>query len=500
MIIQLKHRALTSDQLVANEECRKNVLRGLNILIKDAFRSFNYIDLGRLQKYYDQNDISERDLQGTRVYLFKGFKTAFEVYASGVKLLVNYNTRIVRQKTLYEEYLDRKQQGQSDESIAEELIYKRSVLTTYGNHKLYVIDGVEWNMRPTDAFPNKEFKNYMDYFQKRYKVDVRFKDQFVLLSIQKVRQPDRTFRQEKIYLLPELVRATGLTDEMRSNFKIMQALSKDTIKNPHERFSLTDDIVDKLNERIAKNSNKSIFVEMNKNTAVPGLVMPPPQITGRNGANFAIKNDRIDVGQISEPFKLTNWILVYEKFTEENSHTVIDNFFKACKRYQIQFTDANDYIDLNREKNAQKLLERIGKSRCPNPTLVMFFVTKKTSQVRFYSDVKRAFDKRGIVTQFFTSFNPHKDSQGLAKYSNILLQMALKCKQNLWSIDSQLKDTLILGADVCHGAKNSSVAAVVGLFGGSTLTQSYSACAIQNKNQEIMNSVAKMVLEITEHY
>ena len=497
VILKLTNDNIGNDKLVANENCRVPVLRCLNTYVKQMMKNLRMVEFGRQKKYYNVEKDIKLDLEGVKISLFKGFKTAFEVYASGPRLVVNYVCRVVREKTVLQEFNEQSGNFSDKETAALELIVGKTAITTYGNHRPYVIDGVDFKKKATDAFPDKKFKNFIDYFQTKYKVNITAKDQFMLYSINKVRQPDKSFIEETIWLLPELLRPTGLTDQMRKNFKMMQILSRETIRGPSDRFSMTNEHVKRINDELVKNGG---LLELDtKEPQVPALQLVPPQIFGNQKTVFSIRKDRIDVSAIAEPCKITNWVMVYEKSMEENSYVIVENFAKACKKFAIQYSDPTDYVVLQKMTTAENILNMVETSKCKKPSIVMFFVSKRSASERTYSSIKRVFDSKGIPTQFFVSFNPHKDTMGLAKYSNILLQMANKMKHNLWYIKCQAEKALILGADVCHAQRGNSVAAVVGMW-GDFLEESYSTSALHRQNQEVMHNLAQMVIEITEQY
>lgn len=49
-----------------------------------------------------------------------------------------------------------------------------------------------------------------------------------------------------IYLIPELCTLTGMSDEMRGDFKIMQEVAKYTKKTPNEKMNLINEIAKKI--------------------------------------------------------------------------------------------------------------------------------------------------------------------------------------------------------------------------------------------------------------
>lgn len=89
------------------------------------------------------------------------------------------------------------------------------MITRY-NNKPYEVSGVEFNMNPSSTFDfeGKEI-SYIEYYQLKYKEKITEVNQPLLFHLNK-----RTGM--KTYLIPELCRMTGLTEQMLADFKIMR--------------------------------------------------------------------------------------------------------------------------------------------------------------------------------------------------------------------------------------------------------------------------------------
>ena len=241
LLVQKKNDVSTVDSLTSDNSSRFQLLRFLNSSVKNIFSKLDFIELGRNKKYYNPKFMERVNSGDHKFMILKGYKTAFEVYEGGLKLMIDYSTRIIREYSLWEEIQFYKQANRSDEDIIEDCIKTKSVMTIYGSQRIFRIDEVLQKGRITDPFPDATFKNYADYFLKKYKIQLRFKDQFLLVHHKKIVDRDAkgnevSRRIEKIVLLPELVRATGLTDEMRSDFKIMKDIGQHTILDPRARM------------------------------------------------------------------------------------------------------------------------------------------------------------------------------------------------------------------------------------------------------------------------
>jgi hypothetical protein len=131
----------------------------------------------------------------------------------------------VRKNTLWDEYCYEWERGLSQERIIEEIMINQHVLADYGNERIYKIRGYEKKMTPRSPFPNPTYKSYADYYLKRYKLKIRDMDQFLVYAINRKRLPNREIIEEKIHLVPELLKPTGMTDFQRGSYQIMRQIS-----------------------------------------------------------------------------------------------------------------------------------------------------------------------------------------------------------------------------------------------------------------------------------
>lgn len=93
-----------------------------------------------------------------------------------------------------------------------------TVLTDY-NNKTYRIDDVDFNQSPSTKFETKNGpESFIDYYHRKYGIKIRDSKQPLLISKSKMKEI-RAGSSELIALIPELCRATGFTDEMRTDFK-----------------------------------------------------------------------------------------------------------------------------------------------------------------------------------------------------------------------------------------------------------------------------------------
>lgn len=100
------------------------------------------------------------------------------------------------------------------------------VLTDYNNNT-YRIEDVDFSTTPLSTFPKKDGTrvSYMEYYQKRYGITIRERNQPMLLTKNKPKSRQADQDGEDVFLVPELCRATGAsnfltTDKIYSIFTV----------------------------------------------------------------------------------------------------------------------------------------------------------------------------------------------------------------------------------------------------------------------------------------
>lgn len=127
----------------------------------------------------------------------------------------------MRQDTVYEILKSHMAAGGDWQEAFKRAVIGSVVLTGY-NNKTYRIDDVDFNASPSSTFESKDGpKSIVDYYSQRYNLNIRDKSQPLLVSKPKARDI-RANRDQILLLVPELCRATGLTDKQRANFTMMR--------------------------------------------------------------------------------------------------------------------------------------------------------------------------------------------------------------------------------------------------------------------------------------
>lgn len=124
----------------------------------------------------------------------------------------------MRTETIYDIMRRILQNGGDFQTAFSNEVLGMTILTDY-NNKTYRIDDIDFNVSPASEFDTKKGPvSFVDYYRKKYNINIRDRGQPMLMS--KPKDKDiRGGKSELIALVPELCRATGLSDQMRNNFQ-----------------------------------------------------------------------------------------------------------------------------------------------------------------------------------------------------------------------------------------------------------------------------------------
>lgn len=501
LLIERKNKKVdfSNIEFTANSGARMQMIRFLNTFVKNCLKTLNYYPWGRNLKYYNLDDYSE--VSKHSLTIFKGYATSVDVYEGGLKLLVDYSTRIIRDHNLMEDLIFYEVDLKNKEAVLDAVVGK-SFMANYGNNRIYRCDDVAFDVNITSPFPDKKYKNYEEYFMERYKVaKFKHRNQFFVVHKAKKWETDKNGQDvekiEIIFLVPELLLPTGLTDKMKADFHVMKDIGEHTIVRPDKRFPMIQNFTDKIDKAGVKNADFNFKIDSKSNKITGYSLRPPKVITGSSGQS--VKGDSINLEKVSKSVDINNWVLFYDKKNERDVDLVVDHLKKSSSRFGIKVNDPNDYILLSfkvNDNDFDNLISRAKKAGQPN---MLFFFCSKGTAGTLYRKAKKFYQRKGIASQFFVSFNPNKDKGNMAKFGKIVTQMVDKLGGKLWEVEIKVPDSIIAGADVYHGPKNKSVASLVTTY-GNNYENFFSTTKIQKKGVEIMQNMASMVLASVKNY
>lgn len=124
----------------------------------------------------------------------------------------------MRTETAYDILQNCYQNDRNVQQAFQDRMIGTTVLTSY-NNKTYRIDDVDFTINPMNTFVTRDGEvSYKAYYKRKYNIDIHDPRQPLLISKAKERDI-RAGLAPMISLVPELCRATGLTDRMKSDYK-----------------------------------------------------------------------------------------------------------------------------------------------------------------------------------------------------------------------------------------------------------------------------------------
>jgi aubergine-like protein len=471
------------------------VVQLYNILYRSSFRHLKLASIGR--NYFD---LSKRFKIGEDLEIAPGQQQT--LYKTKLGLVANRDIawKILRTESyltifhrLMEQYKGADLQKKFEQEVANKIAFLPHL-----NRTVY-ITGVNWKLNPLSLFQKDEKTkvSFKDYNRERYRVNITDMGQPML---------EQKKESGTSYYIPEMCHPTGLTDEMRADFRIMKDMVNATGLNPNDRFK---SIVHTMREN---NTNQSYVKSLEENgyqmkdtpIEVPARQLPTPQVIF--GSQVQEKPDtkygwNMNNKSLLREVSLTNWALVYpnmSRIPDDNPNHEINIMLDVFKRVSTGFgmkVDEPEYIPTKQNVDDY---ERAITGACElGKKFVVIVLPRKSTP--HYNKVKDICSKNNLLSQCIV-WNTIVARQGedrnklLNKVIKIAIQVATKLGGAPWTLDYELfKDTMIVGLDVHHSGeigtkKKKSVVGFCSTLGGDQ-SEFYSTQVIQTAGQEIVKAL-----------
>ncbi|XP_050489341.1 piwi-like protein Siwi isoform X1 [Bombus huntii] len=467
-------------------------LQFFNIIMRRCLELLKLQIVGR--DYYDAND--KIDVQGQRMELWPGYLTSIRQHENDILMCAEITHKVMRQQTVLDILNDcfRKNNDNYKKEF-ESLVLGLVVLTDYNNHT-YRISDIDYKVGPDSTFllKNGDPITYRDYYKSKYRITIREKRQPLLVTRARPRDR-RSGKCELIYLVPELCRATGLTDKMRENFGLMRSLADFTRVSPNARMTKLME----FNKRLL--SEPAIKTELdqwnlklsNRLLDIPARVLDAELIyLGNNCSVTAGKGGdwtrQLHRQSLFNPKKLRLWAVIYAHKIKDDVQNFV-HLIKTAASGMGSSISQPKYYEITDERSSaypdflENILGRV------KPELVLCVVPNNRSD-RYSAIKKKCIVDRHTPSQVFLEKNlTNKNVRTIA--TKVAIQMNCKLGGSPWSIELPDIDLMVVGFDVCHDTSNKTRdygAMVASLDKG--LTRYYSVTSAHNVGQELSNKFA----------
>ncbi|XP_015598594.1 piwi-like protein Siwi [Cephus cinctus] len=474
-----------------------------NVLMRKFLQHLKLQLIGR--DYYDAK--AKIQITEYMLDLWPGYITAIKQHDHGILLCAEISHKVMRQQSIWNLLEDARRRNGGDyraRFLAE--VIGMTVLTSY-NNKTYRVDDVVFDLTPESTFKlrNGESISYIDYYRTKYQIKIKERYQPLLLSQSKMKNR-QIGEKDIIYLVPELCRATGLTDEMRNNFRLMKSLANYTRIGPHARIQKLMSFNQRLHSEpaVAQDLKKWDLNLDKRLLSIQGRVLNQENIFfGRNkriiSGNEADWSKGFRGNHLLVTTQLNNWHYVGPSFVKRDADRFIENLIKASSPmgfivkpptfHDVRNENAGSYVDT---------LERIMRSF--QPQLVLCAVPNNRAD-RYSAIKKKCCIDRPVSNQVILTknLNPEKGAMSIA--TKIAIQLNCKLGGVPWSVEIPRSGLMVAGFDVCHDTihRNKDIGAMVASLDKS-FGRYYSAVTMHKNGEEMSNNLSTNMVDAAIKY
>ncbi|XP_014259810.1 piwi-like protein Siwi isoform X3 [Cimex lectularius] len=473
-----------------------------NILMRKCLDNLHLQMVGR--NFFDA--AARVEIKEYKMELWPGYLTSIRQHENNILMCAEITHKVMRRETALDLMYESMNRSRQDwKSVFENSIIGSVVLTEY-NNRTYRIDDIDFNTRPDSTFQlrNKEERTYIDYYLQRYEIRIRVKDQPMLVSRAKPREI-RAGMTEIIYLVPELCRLTGLTDDMRSNFQLMRALAEHTRVVPEARIQKLHKFSSRLKSTPSVQEdltqwNMKLSTDLVK---FNGRILPHEVITYGGSAHSDAGRDA-DWTKSMRNFPmlimgtLRNWAICYMSKSKPDVQSFIAALTKSA--ITLQFTIPQPIIKELNDDRSSTYVDAIDQLiSYKNPQLIMCIVPNNRAD-RYGAIKKKCCVDRAVPTQVVVAKN--LVSKGIMSITTkIAIQINCKIGGTPWTVSVPMNGLMVVGYDVCHDTTNkgrSFGAMVASLNKG--LSRYYSAATPHTSGEELSNDLSINIVKAVVKY
>ncbi len=132
------------------------------------------------------------------------------------------------------EYIFEMKHQRKNKAFIQKAVKGRSVVASYGNHRIYRIRDVDFTKSPRSQVEGMKM-SFIDYYKQNYAIKIKDTKQPLIVADDKEDKP--------LYLIPELCRMTGLDRKSKNDNKLMTKIASfklyESATNPKVNGAIT---------------------------------------------------------------------------------------------------------------------------------------------------------------------------------------------------------------------------------------------------------------------
>lgn len=466
-----------------------------NLILRDSMSALKLQNIRR--NFFDP--AAKKEIKNANLEILPGYLNSIRPYENdNILMCSEVIHKFFRKESVYDichELMKNERTKDTWKEILKKEIIGTVVLTEYTN-KTYQIDDIDYSMCAYSSFTKAdgESTTYAEYYKQKYGIIVEDVRQFMLVS--KSRERDiRAGQPEYIYLIPELCRATGMTDRMRNDFRLMQEISAHTRLNPqkrveslesfNKRLQTTPESMKILNEWNMKLDRELIEIEA-RELPKESIVFGGDQTMETNEkAEWSIRGH-------TSMFKNVNcfrWIFLYPQDMEAESMKFLDALIAAGKT--MNYSIATPMQRAIKDERQQTYAREIDGFAHMKPRFVL--IALPTNRADRYSAVKqKTMVEYGIPCQVVVKNRVMNNKNLHSICTKVAIQINAKLGGMPWTIKLPVKGLMTIGFDISHN-KSKSIGALVATMDLNKSEEFYSVTMEYNDGNEMVKALDKHV-------
>ncbi|XP_055531352.1 protein aubergine-like [Wyeomyia smithii] len=480
-----------------------------NLINRKAMAGLNLQLIGR--NYFDP--AGKVPISQYGIDLYPGYLTSIRQHEQDVLMCAEITHKVMRVDNCYAQLRQCMTQGGNWKDNFKRSIIGSVVMANYGKNNTYMVNDVEFNTTPESRFDTQSGSmSFIQYYKTRYNIDIRDPRQPMLISRSKPRDI-RAGKPECICLIPELVRATGITDEMRKNFNLMRAVADCTRLAPDRRIER----LEAFNRRLHQSQPSSEVFDFWKTeldrrlVEVPGRVLPQEIIYFQDEQSGTPAGETADwqmafrKNAMTVSIPLLNWFVLIPNKSERLVADFMSCLKQAAKGMRFQMQDPQ-FVTMPNDSPAV-YVEHLSSVIQRDPQLIMCLVSNDKAD-RYAAIKKKCYVDRAVPTQVIKERTITPKGGNVRTLMSVATKVAIQINCKLggipWISRNPLTSVMIIGFDVCHDTKDKSKsygALVASMYSGEIKhPKFYSTVNHHAKGEELSNYMAVNVVKALRAY
>lgn len=330
---------LSFELLESSDFTNPSWIRLFNVLLNRTFKKMDLFPMkgnqvGHQRSFY--NPLSKVELLRHKLEIWPGYIASIDKFDGGLFLIFDNSNKIIRNQTVSDVIADiLKHRSKDWRNEATKALVGKTVITRYNNNT-YKIDEIDFSKCPEDTFEKADNTSisFLDFYKERYGLSIQDRKQPML-----VHRTKRAAVEEEIciYLVPELCFMMGLTESLKSDFRVMKEIGDVTRLQPNQRQTNIEKFLLQLKgtpEALKIWSSWGLQLST-KNLCTTGRVLPPVSLFfGQNYKETATRGDwgkAATTHHVLKAEKINKWALIYPDKASATVREFHECLLQQCK-------------------------------------------------------------------------------------------------------------------------------------------------------------------------